>query len=64
MWLIILSILVLLVIFTAGSVLGWVIRALESVVSILLSGWGNILGCLIKIFVIAFFLYVAISLLL
>ena len=63
MWFIILSIFVLLIIFIAGGVLGWVIRALESLASILLSGWGNILGCFIKIFVILFFLYVAMSLL-
>lgn len=57
------GIIIIIVLFISGGLLGWIVRAVSYVFSILFEGWGNVLGCLIKIFVALFFLSVAIALL-
>lgn len=45
-------IVVLLLIFTVGGILGWLLRGLGAIFDMLLEGWNSILGCLFWIIVI------------
>ncbi len=45
-------IVVLLLIFTGGGILGWLLRGLGAIFDMLLEGWNSILGCLFWIIVI------------
>lgn len=43
---------ILLAIFFGGGILGWIIRGIQGIFSLLLEGWSNIFSCLFWVFVI------------
>ena len=51
-------IVIVLLIFTGGSLLGWLLQIIGLVFRILLSGWTYIVGCLVRLLVICFTLYI------
>jgi hypothetical protein len=44
--------LILLAIFTGGGILGWILRGIQGIFSLLAEGWSNIFGCLFWVFII------------
>ena len=44
--------LILLAIFTGGGILGWILRDIQGIFSLLAEGWSNIFGCLFWVFII------------
>lgn len=56
-------IVVILVVFTGGGILGWMLRGVEMVFGFLLEGNQNCLGCFIKIILAFFFIFVVVGLL-
>lgn len=44
--------LILLAIFTGGGILGWILRGIQGIFSLLAEGWSNIFGCLFWAFII------------
>ena len=56
-------IVVILIVFTGGGILGWALRALEGVFNVLLEGNQNCLGCIFRIIVGLFLLGAAIAIL-
>lgn len=45
-------IVVVLVIFTGGGILGWILKGIGEIINLLAEGWSNIFGCLFWIFVV------------
>lgn len=45
-------IVLLLIIFTGGGILGWLLHGLGAIFELLLEGWSSVLGCLFWIIVI------------
>ena len=43
---------VILVVFTGGGILGWVLKGIGEIFNLLAEGWSNIFGCLFWIFVV------------
>lgn len=43
---------ILLAIFTGGGILGWILRGIQGIFSLLFEGWSNIFGCLFWVFII------------
>ena len=62
LWFVIIIFLVLLV-FTGGGILGWILTAFQSVFSLLAIGFANLIGCFIRLFFIILFLIVVFGLL-
>lgn len=44
--------LILLAIFTGGGILGWILRGIQGIFSLLAEGWSNIFSCLFWVFII------------
>lgn len=55
-------IVVILVVFTGGGILGWMLRGIGMVFGFLLEGNQNCLGCFIKIILAFFFLFAVMGL--
>ena len=53
-----------LIIFTGGGLIGWFFQIIVRVLAFIAEGWASIFGCLVKLFVICFTLYVVWQLLL
>ena len=51
------------ILFTGGGILGWAIRAIEGMFSVLLEGNQNCLGCIFRIIVGLFMVGIAFALL-
>ncbi len=45
-------IVVILIIFTGGGILGWILKGIGEIINLLAEGWSNIFGCLFWIFVV------------
>ncbi len=45
-------IVVILVVFTGGGILGWILKGIGEIINLLAEGWSNIFGCLFWIFVV------------
>ena len=42
---------VILVVFTGGGILGWVLKGIGEIINLLAEGWSNIFGCLLWFFI-------------
>ena len=50
------GIVLILVIFTGGGILGWIFNGIDTIFSFLLDGWGSCLRVIVWIVLIIFFL--------
>ena len=57
-------IIIIPLIFIGGGLMGWLLQIIGLVFRFLFTGWTNILGCFVKLFVICFTIYVMYQLLL
>lgn len=45
-------IVVILVVFTGGGILGWMLKGIGEIIDLLTEGWSNIFGCLMWAFIV------------